>query len=134
VTGILRKNIRAAVRTALSGLPGFSEISAWQQTVDASALPAWAVATPSSRHNRLSNVGNVEHAPMLMVIVKRAASADDIEDALDDDADTISPLILAAIKAASTDCELTETAIRVDRSGAEPIGTLTLQFQITSYD
>jgi len=134
MSGVIRKALRADARVALAGLTGFTEISAWQQTVDVSALPAWAVATPNSRHNRLSNVDNAEHTPMLMVLVKRTGVADDIEDQLDDDADLIAPLIVAAVKSQTCDCELSETAVRVDRSGAEPVGTLTLQFQVTFYD
>ena len=133
MSGALRKSIRSAAASALQGLTGFTSFSAWQQTVDASSLPGWAVATPNSRHNRQDNIGTAEQTPMLMVVVKRTGKPEDIEDLLDDDADAIEPLIIAAIKTYEIDCELVETAQRVDRSGAEPIGTLTLQFQITAY-
>lgn len=133
MSGALRKAVRSAAASALQALPGFTEFSAWQQTVDAKALPGWAVATPNSRHVRQDNIGTTEHTPMLLVLVKRTGAPDLLEDRLDDDADAIAPLIIGALKTAFADCELTETAMRVDRSGAEPVGTLTLQFQITTY-
>jgi hypothetical protein len=133
MSGALRKQLRQSAEQALATLTGFKAFSAWQQVVDASSLPGWAVATPNSRHVRQDNFGTTEQQPMLLVIVKRTGAPDRIENALDEDADAIAPLILAAIKTDAIDCELVETAMRVDRSGAEPVGTLTLQFQITSY-
>lgn len=133
MSGALRKALRDAVSDAMLTLPQFQKFSAWQQTVDASALPGWAVAIPNSRHSRQDNIGTTEHSPMLVIVLKRAGSAETLEDDLDDDADEIVPLIISATKTNEIDCELVETAQRVDRSGAEPIGTLTLQFQITTY-
>lgn len=134
MSGALRKAVREAAAAPLRVLPGFTEFSAWQQSVDASALPGWAVATPSSRHERLDNINTQSHSPLLVVVVKRTGAPEAIEAALDDDADAIAPAVAAAVlQLAQTDCELVETAMRIDRSGAEPIGTLTLQFQITSY-
>lgn len=133
MSGALRKALREDAQAALAALSGFTSFSAWQQTIDASSLPGWAVTIPNSRHNRQDNIGTTEHSPQLIVIVKRTGKPEEIEDHLDDDADIITPLIVAAVKSISVDCELVETAMRIDRSGAEPIGTLTLQFQITSY-
>lgn len=133
MSGAIRKAVRDVAKSALGTLTGFTEFSAWQQTVDASSLPGWSVAIPQSRHNRQDNISTTEHSPQLIVIVKRTGKGDDIEDLLDTDADAITPLIISAIKSDAVDCELVETAMRIDRSGAEPVGTLTLQFQITSY-
>lgn len=131
MSGAARKAIRAAVSSALAGRPGWSEISAWVQTVDASRLPAWAVATPSERSDRDSNDGFARNDLTLIVMAKRTGPEADILADMDDDADALAPLVIAAVGTGSIDCILTETATRVDRTGERPVGTLTLQFAVT---
>lgn len=134
MTGAARTALRASVASAITTAhPDLTRISAWVQTVDSDRLPAFAVATPTERHDRntIDDIG--ENSLTLLVMLKRADSGADIEDALDDDADDLAPLVLTAVQSAEVDCELTETAIRVDRTGQVPIGTLTLQFTVTSW-
>jgi hypothetical protein len=64
-------------------------------------------------------------------MAKRTGPEADILSDLDDDADAMAPLVIAAVGTGSIDCILTETATRVDRTGERPVGTLTLQFAVT---
>lgn len=133
MSGAVRSACRDAVRTALASVPGFQRVDAWTQTVDRERLPAWAVATPSSRHTRIDHDGTIEATVTVAVIVKRQGQPDVLETELDADADTFAPLIIAAIQTDSRDCELTDSAMRIDRDGEMPTGTLTLQFSVTAW-
>jgi len=133
MTGAVRKDIRARAAAALGTVTGWNVISAWTQDVDITALPACAVATPQAQQDRVDHDDTQSHSITLAVILKRAGEPDDIEDELDDDADAFAPLIEAAIRNDSRDCQLTNTAVRIDRAGARPVGTLTLQFTVTTW-
>lgn len=127
-----RKEIRQAARDTLTAAPyfaGFTAISAWVQSVDVAALPAWAVATPQERRTR-DNQTVDQRDLTLALVIKRVGGAD-IEDALDDDADAAEAVIVSALRTAFRECELAMTETRVDGDGAQRVGTLTMSFTVT---
>lgn len=127
-----RMSVRAAARTALLATPEFADatlISAWAQSVDAGALPALAVATPTERVTPESH--NRHQRELVLAVVLKRMGDDDIEDALDVDADAIETVILAAVFGPEMDCALTQTETRVDGDGARRVGTLTMTFTVT---
>jgi hypothetical protein len=132
LSGADRKLIRAAAKLALgeaAALDGFSEISAWVQSVSVDTLPAWAVATPFERRDRQSQ-DNAQEDLTLAVVVKRVGG-DDIEDLLDDDSGAIEAAIVPALRSAFRQCELAQTEITLDGDGARRVGTLTMAFTVT---
>lgn len=127
-----RKTVRDAAKAALGAtahLAGFTEISAWAQSVDVQALPAWAVATPREMRDRVSQ-GRDERQLTLAVVIKRVGTST-IEDQMDVDADAIERALVPALSNDNRDCDLTQTETRVDGDGAQRVGTLTMAFTIT---
>lgn len=132
MSGADRTAVRAAARQALqgaSGLDGFTEISAWVQSVDADALPAWAVATPREIRDR-QGMDNAQEDLTLAVVLKRLGGAD-IEDVLDADSAVIEAAVVPAVRSEFRQCELVQTEIKLDGEGARRIGTLTMAFTVT---
>lgn len=132
MSGPDRTAIRAAAKQALrddAALDGFTEISAWVQSVSVDALPAWAVATPLERRDRQQQ-DRAQEDLTLAVVVKRVGG-DDIEDILDVDAGAIDLAIVAALRSDTRQCELAQTEITLDGDGAQRVGTLTMAFTVT---
>lgn len=132
MSGTERKAIRAAAKLALRNDPAlaaFTEISAWVQSIDATTLPAWAVATPQERRDRQSD-DHAQEDVTLAVIVKRLGD-DDIEDQLDDDSAAVDAAICAALRDQFTQVELAQTETKLDGEGARRVGTLTMAFTVT---
>lgn len=133
MSGTERRAIRAAARAALAasaGLAGFTEISAWVQSVSVETLPAIGVAAPQERRDRTAQ--DIDQRDLTLVVVVKRAGAEDIEDVLDDDADAIEAALVPALRSPTRQVELSQTDIRVDGDGAQRVGTLTLSF-IASY-
>lgn len=127
-----RQSIRAEARAALGASPhlaGFTEISAWAQSVDVGALPAWAVATPREVRDRVSQ--DRDQRDLTLAVVVKRVGASDIEDQMDVDADAIEAALVPALASNNRDCDLTQTETRVDGEGAKRVGTLTMAFAIT---
>lgn len=127
-----RQLVRAEAKAALVAsayLAGFTEISAWAQSVDVAALPAWAVATPREMRDRVAQTRD-QRELTLAIVIKRVG-AEDIEDQMDADADAIEAALMPALINDNRDCDLTQTETRVDGDGAQRVGTLTMAFTIT---
>lgn len=133
MTGAIRTEVRGLARDALQTVTGWNVISAWTQDVDIASLPACAVATPQANQDLIDHDSTQAHNITLAVILKRAGRPDDIEDQLDADGDTFAALIETAINTVTRHCQLTSTATRIDRGGAQPVGTMTLQFTVTTW-
>jgi hypothetical protein len=134
MTGAELKALRALVFGVIETLlPGVNRTTAWVQVIDADQMPAAGVSTPSVRTTRETHDGSVRDDITLMVVLKRFGTEGALENQLDDDLDLLNSAIIAAIEAASRDCELTETATRIDRQGDRPVGALTLQYAVTSW-
>jgi len=135
MSGADRKAVRYAARDALTAAPyfdGFTAISAWAQSVDERSLPLWAIATPGEGADRVTQ-GHGRRDLSLILVVKRLGDVD-LEDLLDDDADAALPVILAAVRSETRDCEMTRIDMKLDGEGARRIGTLTITFNVTYWD
>lgn len=133
MTGAIRTEIRNAARAALGAVSGWTVISAWVQDVDVTLLPACAVATPQARQEVIDHDRNQSHDITLAVVLKRAGEPDEIENVLDSDGDQFAALIEAAINTDGRMCQLTSTSTRIDRGGARPVGTMSLEFNVTAW-
>jgi hypothetical protein len=132
MSGADRKEVRAQARAALELAPdlaGFTAISAWVQSVDVDALPAWALATPRETRERKSH-DKAQEDLTLAVVIKRLGG-DDIEDILDDDSAAVEEAIVPALRSNARDAELAHTEIKLDGEGARRVGTLTMAFTVT---
>lgn len=135
--GAQRADIRADARAALAlsaRIGAMTSISAWFQVTDATPLPAYGVAVPSTSLNRTTHDGG-QGDHQLVVVIKRAAMADlveGLEDDLDADADA-ALAALVALRSRTQDIELTQIATVIDRTGGQPVGTLTLTFTVTTW-
>lgn len=132
MSGADRTAIRAAAKAALQAAPrfaGFSNISAWAQSVSAKDLPAWAVATPREAKDRQGQA--VAQQDLTLIVVIKRVGEDDIEDVLDADSTAVEDAITAALRDESQDCDLAQTEMKVDGDGAQRVGTLTMLFNVT---
>ncbi|WP_444452570.1 hypothetical protein ACTTAI_16340 [Rhodobacter capsulatus] len=132
MSGSDRAAVRAQAATALASVPGLDEatrISAWAQSVDAKALPAYAVATPSERSS--PETFDTEQRDLTLIAVLKRLGGDDIEDVLDGDADLIEAAIYDAIRSENRLCALVQSDTRVDGDGGQRVGTITMTFTVT---
>lgn len=130
-----RKTARADLKTVIDSLidlggplAGAQIISAWAQNIDAKALPAVGVATPTEQRAPLSQ--DTDQATIAAVVVIKRAGGDDLEDILDDDAEALGPVIEAGLKTTTRDCAMTTSAVDINGTGSPRVGTLTLTFQL----
>jgi hypothetical protein len=133
-----RKQVRADLKTVIDGLiaagqplAGARVISAWAQNIDANALPAVGIATPSEQRAALSQ--ETDQATITAVVVIKRRGGDDLEDDLDDDAEALIPAIEAGLKTTTRDCALTTSAVDINGAGSPRVGTLTLTFQMITF-
>ncbi|SOC13753.1 hypothetical protein SAMN05877809_1079 [Rhodobacter sp. JA431] len=132
MSGAERKEIRAAAKAALAAAPGLADatqISAWVQSVDAESLPAYGVATPIERQDRIGH--DLDQCDPTLVVVLKLLGGAEIEDVLDDHGDLIAPLVIAAVAAENRSCLLAQTETRAEGDGGKRVGTLTLTFTVT---
>ena len=128
-----RKAIRAAALAALTVAPRFAamtQISAWAQSVDTESLPCFGVATPEEV-KETAEVSGLSRRDLTLVLSLRRLGGDDIEDALDDDAEAAEAAIIAALLGDNQICDLRRTAVTVNGDGRARIGALTLTFMVT---
>ncbi len=130
-----RKDARTDAYSALQdivaatpALDGVTILSAWRQDLDSKSLPAIGIATPSERHERLSQDGT--EARIALVVVLKRAGGDSLEDALDDDAEALIDPLIAALIRTDRDVMLSSSATDISGAGSPRIGTLTLTFDI----
>ena len=127
-----RTQIRASTRLALQHCAYFSDmthISAWASGVDITTLPVLAIMTPNETKAEEAR-GSSERIVTLQVLIRRAGG-EDIEDQLDLDSGHLEAAVLASLRTNSWGGELTKTEISIDHSGAQRIGSLDMQFQVT---
>lgn len=127
-----RAQIRNATRLALehcSYFSDFTHMAAWASGVDITALPVLAVMTPSDIKGDEAR-GSSERLVTLQLLIRRAGG-EDIEDQLDLDSAQIEIAVLAALRTQNWGGALTKTEISVDHSGAQRIGMLDMQVQVT---
>ena len=125
----IRSSVRAAVRAAAE-FADWTETSVGARSVDATALPMFAVGTPRELSDR-DGMDSTERNLSLVVVVKRLG--DDpfaLEDACDDDAAILESLVIAAVDSINRTAVLTETRYDEDAGGDRKVGTLSLLFSI----
>ncbi len=118
-----RQQIREAFAAAVTGLASSATVYQWRaHPVDASALPAFRVSTPSETVENEDTIGQV-HSRMLTIRVEvLARGASDVDDTID----TLCMEIEEAIAADSTlsglvhYCQLDEFEAEIDESAEQP--------------
>lgn len=126
----VRKALRAdavAVMAAHSRFLSWSNFPAWAQSVSATDLPGWAIATPSEAGDQ-SNLSSQMRTVQLAIIVKRVGG-DDLEDLMDDDAAAIIAALPPALRSSQRSCIFERDEMRIDGAGAERVGTLSVIFR-----
>jgi hypothetical protein len=127
-----RIGYRDAVKTAVAADAAFADytiISAWAQNIDADTLPAFGVATPHEAKT-IETHDDSTRVTQLMVVLK-VAGGDDLEDKLDDLSHDVERIVIPAIQQPDVECILRDTRIELDGSGANRIGSLTMDFAIS---
>lgn len=138
--GAARAALRSEARALLALTPPFAEmtgISAWFQVTDATPLPAYGLAVPGTNSDRFTHETS-QHVHQLVVVIKRTCLAEqinDLEDQLDADVDAAAEALCGSggLRTEGRDIELSQIATAIDRSGGQPVGTLTLNFTVTAW-
>lgn len=132
MSGADRKAFRAQVKAALEAAPFFATYTAvwaWSQTLDASELPIYAVATPQERQDRQTQ--NTAKCELTFVVILKLKGGETIEDEMDDAGDAAEAVITEALRAPHIQCDLATTTTKIDGSGEQRVGTLDLVFGVT---
>lgn len=130
-----RAGYRTAARAALKALPQFADftfLDVWAGSIDPKSLPVIGVLTPGERV-RPGSSGQFERSTTLQIALKRIGTAAALEDQLDADAALIEPAVMAAVWSAGVQIFPTALSISFDTDGNKPVGTLVLDFEITSW-
>lgn len=126
-----RTDLRNAVKQAITASPHFALftlVPAWSSGLSTDSLPAWTVATPSTR-SVLHSVGYSERTVPLTIILKRSGG-DEVEDAIDLDATALEAAIHAVLDAYPLETQSLEEEIRIDGEGEERIATLEMNLSV----
>lgn len=129
---LTRSEYRSIATEAISASPhfaGVSRISAWASAVNAADLPAYGVATPSGRRRRV-DLDTLEIGTLLAVVLKRAGSAS-IEADLEGDAEAIEDILTSAFWARGVAVPDSSHEIKLDGTGAQMVGSLTVTLNLT---
>lgn len=132
MSGLERISLRALALAALADAPEFASaqpMSAWVQTIDARALPAYGVAALTEARTLDSLDGMSRHELTLYVVVK-IKGGEDIEDDLDALCDAAEEAVHLALRTPNRDCELARSTLKIDGDGAQRVGTADLQFTV----
>lgn len=123
-----KKALRAAIRSALSNaLPDISWAEDWWARLNIEDLPLGGVSTMRETPQRAA-VGLVSRRIDIVVVLKRFG-AEAIEDALDDDAAAIEPVVLGVLDGVSDDFDLVSVDVRPDAVAEHIVGELIMSFR-----
>ncbi|RRH71400.1 hypothetical protein [Falsigemmobacter faecalis] len=130
-----RSAYRRAAKAALQALPALSDMTfldIWAGSIDTKTLPVIGILTPGERIRPASS-GQFECVTTLQIVLKRSGAAAALEDQLDADAALIEPAVRAAIWSAGVQIFPTGLSVTSEGDGSRPLGTLVLDFEITSW-
>lgn len=126
-----RTELRAAARALLAGVHrfrNFTAIPAWSQSVDSESLPVFCVMI-SRETAQAIDYSSHERRLELHVIVKRMGG-DDIEDAIDLDAEAVEITLLPYLRATYLHAELAQTEIEIAGEGRQRVGSVQITFGV----
>ncbi|WP_376872378.1 hypothetical protein [Albirhodobacter sp. R86504] len=130
-----RATFRETVRVAMmmsAEFSAFNQRSAWAQTIDASELPVFGVATP--RETKVLDAQDVSTRSTQLIVVLKRLGGDDLEDVLDFDSEAVERIVLTALLAdPQRMASLSDTEVTIDGSGAQRVGTLQMTFRIEGW-
>ena len=106
----------------------FTGIPAWSQSVDSESLPVFCV-TISRETAQAIDFSSHERRLELHVIVKRMGG-DDIEDALDLDAEAVEVTLLPYLRTTYLHAELAQTEIEIAGEGRQREGSVQVTFAV----
>lgn len=130
-----RSAYRKEARAALEFLPqcaGVTFLDVWAGSIDPQTLPVIGIETPGER-SRPASSQTLERVTTLQIILKRSGAAAALQDQLDEDAAAIETAVVAAIWSHGVQIFLTGLSITPEGDGTKIIGTLILDFEITSW-
>lgn len=129
-----RSGYRATALAALVAHTRFAAFTApkvWPNGLDVDGLPLIGVLTPQDRSERDTHSSS-RRGTLLQVGIRRLGS-EDVEDELDTDSTYVEAIVIAALQTYEVACVLEETSLVTNTTAELNVGTLVMNFRLTSF-